>query len=282
VTAPIRQDRLAESIQQAFDACWTAPPQSFSSASFEFLSEDEERLEAELRLVARADFVLPFAAAGLIDERAPVGNLPAPADIRREVRENGLADRYSSVGCHIARIEADRQPLLDEEMAREWSTWLTYCMSAHSPALRRTLPVLFEMRDALDGLLIAPTRRIERLGSDGERLASLVPRRSENADEAARLESLLDQCEIVAAHADSFRILGPLFPRLIAIASNDQPRQSSDYESVSPFVVELWPFSVESYFVVAEICDRIRQLAQGLNVDEEGENRETRDGAYVR
>ena len=100
-------DRFAESIQQAFDSCWPPPP-SLRGGSFEFGSDEEERLESELRLVARADFVLPFAAAGLLDERARVGRLPTPADIRREVREAGLADRYMSAGCAIAQSWSGR------------------------------------------------------------------------------------------------------------------------------------------------------------------------------
>ncbi|HEX7980455.1 MAG TPA: hypothetical protein VF461_17765 [Gemmatimonadaceae bacterium] len=274
-------DRFTESIQQAFDSCWPPAAQSFRSASFDFGSEEEERLEADLRLAARADFILPFAAAGLIDERARVGRLPAPADIRREVREAGLADRYMSAGCRIAQ-NGEVDPSLGEELAREWSTWLSFCIRAHSPELRRTLPFLFEARDAIMRLPSAPKLTIERLGPDGERLISLVPRRAEDPEEAARVDSLLDQCEVVAAHADAFRTLGPLFPRLIATVSNDQPRQSSDHESAFPFVVELWPFSMDSFLAVAQICDTIQRLAKGLSVGEEDQDRETRADSYVR
>jgi hypothetical protein len=274
-------DRFAESVQQAFDTCWPPPP-SFRSASFEFGTDEEERLEGERRLVARADFVLPFAAAGLIDDRARVGRLPAPADIRREVREARLADRYMSVGCRLAQLDGDVDPALAEELAREWSTWLSFCMRAHSPELRRTLPLLGEARDAIMGLPRAPKLRIERLGPDGERLTSLVPRSSEDVEEAARLNALLDQCEIVAAHADAFRILGPLFPRLIEATSSDQARQSPVYASAFPFVVELWPFDMDSFIAVAQICDTIERLARLLSVSAEDEDRERRVDSYVR
>ena len=276
------RDRLVESIQHAFDACWNPPPQPFRSASFEFPSEDEERLEADLRLLARADFVLPFAAAGLLDEREPVGNLSAPADIRREVHERQLADRSTSVGCQIAITQAIDNPAFREELVQEWSVWLTFCMHAHSLELRRTFPFLLEARDAIGETLIAPKRRLERIGSDGELLASLVPRRTEDAFAAARVDTLLDQCEIVAAHADSFRILGPLFPQLIATVSREQSRSSSDHESAFPFVAELWPFGTESFFAIAEICDGIQRLASTLNVDDDGEGRKTRDIADLR
>lgn len=281
MTAPVGQDRLAESIQQAFESCWPPSP-SFRSASFDFGTDEEERLETERRLVARADFVLPFAAAGLVDEGARVGRLPAPADIRREVREAGLADRYMSVGCRLARLEGAVDPALAEELAREWSTWLSFCMRAHSPELRQTLPLLANARDAIAGLPSAPKVRVERLGPDGERLTSLVPRSSEDVEEAARVSALMDQCEIVAAHADSFRILGPLFPQLIAAALDELARQSPTYASTYPFVVELWPFDLDSFIAVAQICDTIERLARLLSVSEEDEQRETRADSYVR
>lgn len=281
MTAPAARDRLAESIQQAFDTCWPPPP-PLRSGSFEFGTDEEERLKAELRLVARADFVLPFAAAGLIDERARVGRLPTPADIRREVREAGLADRYLSAGCALARLEGEVDPLLREELEREWSTWLTFCMRAHSPELRGTLPVLDEALIAIGALLNAPPRRIERLGPDGERLVSVVPRRPEDPAEAATLDSLLDQSEIVAAHADSLRILDQLFPQLVATVMIGHPYSASDHEVAYPFTAYLWPFTPESFETVAEICRGIQRLALSLNVDEEDEERETRAGAYVR
>ena len=281
--APVWRDRLAESIQHAFDACWSArPPNERPQERGDLPLTDDERLERELQFLALADLILPFAAAGLLDESMPVGDLPAPADIRRDVRENGLNERYMSVGCQIARTEGDFAPLLREELEREWSTWLTFCMDAHSPELRATLPTLHEALDAIGTLLIAPKRRIERLGPDGERLASLVPRRTEDSVEAARLDSLLDQCEIVAAHADSFRILGPLFPQLIATVWIDHPYQSSDYNLGFPFVAYLWPFSSESFRAVVEICDGIQRLAAPLNVDEEDEDRELRARSYIR
>jgi hypothetical protein len=274
-------DRFAESVQQAFDTCWPPPP-SLRSASFEFGSDEAERLEGELRLVARADFVLPFAVAGLLDDRARVGRLPAPADIRRELRDAGLIDRYTSVGCRLAQLDGTVDPALDEELGREWSTWLSFCMRAHSPELRHTLPLLGEARDTIMGLPSAPKLRIERLGPDGERLTSLVPRLSEDVEEAARMNALLDQCEVVAAHADSFRILGPLFPRLIAATSSEQARQSPAYASAFPFVVELWPFDMDSFIAVAQICDTIERLARLLSVSAEDEDREVRADSYVR
>jgi hypothetical protein len=275
------QDRLVESIQQAFDSCWPPPP-SFRSASFEFGTDEEDRLLSELRLVARADFVLPFAAAGLLDERARVGRLPAPADIRREVREAGLADRYLSAGCALARMGGEVYSLLRDELEREWSSWLTFCMHAHSPELRGTLSVLDEALLTIRALVNAPTRRIERLGPDGERLVSVVPRRAEDPAEAATLASLLDRCEVVAAHADSFRILDQLFPQLVATVMIGHLYNPSDYDVAYPFTAYLWPFSAASFEAVADICQVIQRLAPSLNISEEDEDRETQAGAYVR
>jgi hypothetical protein len=281
MTAPAPHDRLAESIQQAFDSCWPPPPRS-GGASFDFGSDEEERLKYELRLIARADFVLPFATAGLIDERARVGRLPAPADIRRDVRDERLADRYLSAGCRLAQFDGDVDPLLREELEREWSTWLSYCMRAHSPELRGTLPVLDEALIAIGALLNAPTRRIERLGPDGERLVSDVPRRPEDPAEAVRLDALLDQCEIVAAHADSFRILDQLVPQLAATVMIGHPYDSADHQVAYPFTAYLWPFTPASFELVGEICRVIQRLAESLDIDEEGEAREIRAGAYLR
>jgi hypothetical protein len=281
--APVWRDRLAESIQHAFDACWSArPPKERPQERGDLPLTDDEQLERELQFLALADLILPFAAAGLLDESMPVGDLPAPADIRRDVRQNALDERYMSVGCQIARTEGGFAPLLREELEREWSTWLTFCMHAHSPELRATLPTLYEALDAIGALLIAPKRRIERLGPDGERLASLVPRRTEDSIEAARLDSLLDQCEIVAAHADSFRILGPLFPQLIATVWIDHPYQSSEHNVGFPFAAYLWPFDSTSFRAVGEICEGIQSLAASLNVDEEDEDRELRARSYIR
>jgi hypothetical protein len=281
---PVWRDRLADSIQHAFDACWPVPRKGGRKgyASFEFLSPEEEQRDAELRYVALADLVLPFAAAGILDERAPVGDLPAPETIRQYVDDNLLADRYMSVGCQIGRAGTIGDPVLHEEFEREWSTWLTYCMHAHSPELRKALPVLHEARDAIGGLLIAPKRRIERIGPDGERLASLVPRPSGDPEEAARVDALLDQCEVVAAHADSFRVLAPLFPHLVPALWTTHLHRYAEYDPDYLSVAYLWPFTLDSLNAVIEICDSIERLAQSLNVDEEDEDRETRAGAYVR
>ena len=96
------------------------------------------------------------------------------------------------------------------------------------------------------------------------------------------MDALLDQCEIVAAHADSFRILDPLFPQVIATVWIDHPYQSSDYDLSFPFVAYLWPFDAESFRAVVEICERIQRLAASLNVDEEDEDRELRARSDIR
>lgn len=281
MTAPVWRARLVESISLAFGACWGGGLSAETpDGSFTFTDAEVAQLDTELQFIARADLILPFAAAGLLDEHAPVGGLPSPMDIRRYVDENGLADRYMSVGCQIARFVRSLQRSVDDEIQREWSTWLTYCMHAHSPELRGALPRLFDARDAIGDLLIAPRRTIERVGPDGERLVSVVPRRSEDALEAERIEPLLDQCEIIAAHADSFRIVGPLFPELVSALSVFHSYRSSYYPLTFPFIAYLWPFSADSLHAVVEICDGIERLAQSLNVDED-EERE-RESARVR
>jgi hypothetical protein len=283
VTAPVSQDRFAESIQHAFDACWRVERAvGRNDAEFVFLSPDEEQREADLRTVALADFILPFAAAGILDENSPVADLPAPAVIRALVNDRGLSSRYMSIGCAIASADVFGHAALREELEREWSTWLTFCMHAHSRELRATLPTLPEARDAIDVLRFAPKRRIERLGPDGELLTSLVPRRTEDASEATKVEVLLDRCEVVAAHADSFRILTPLFPELLVAVWNSHPYQSEEFSTGWPFIAYFWPFSADSFRLVAEICRGIQALAQPLSIDEEDEDRETRTGAYVR
>jgi hypothetical protein len=272
MTPTIWQERLVANITQAFDQCWGGirPPDA-AAGHFTFVDTEEERLAEEMQFVALADLILPFTAAGLLEERDPVGGLPSPAAIRRYVDEHGLADRYMSFGCQTVRPEWTYDPSFGEELKREWSTWLTYCMHAHSPELRGALPLLPAARDAMGDLLIAPRRRVERLGPDGERLVSVVPRRAEDALEAERVEPLLDQCEIVAAHADSFRILGTLFPEIVASWWSIYPYRSGDYPLTFPFIAYLWPFSTDDFRAVVEICDGITRLGQSLYVDEEEE-----------
>ncbi len=284
MTAPVSQDRFAQCIQQAFDACWRMP-RVFGReyAEFAFLSPEDEQRDEDLRSVALADFILPFAAAGILAEDSPVADLPAPSIIRAVVIDRALTDRHMSTGCAIARGDMYAHDALREELEREWSTWLSFCMRAHSRELRATLPTLSDARDAIDVLRHAPKRRIERLDPDGERLTSLVPRRPEDREEAARMEVLLDQCEIVAAHADAFRILTPLFPELQTAVWNSHPYQSAEFSTGFPFNAYFWPFSADSFRAVAEICSGIQELARSLIVDdEEDEDRETRAGAYVR
>jgi hypothetical protein len=272
MTAPVWQDRLVESISLAFDAAWSGGlVADTSDGSFTFTDTEQAQLDTELQFIALADLILPFAAAGLLNESDTVGGLPSPSAIRRYVDDNGLADRYMSAGCQMARLDWNSDRSVGEEIRREWSTWLTYCMHAHSSALRGTLPVLFKARDAVGDLLIAPRRRIERVGPDGERLVSVVPRRAEDPLEAERIEPLLDQCEIVAAHADSFRIIGPLFSELVSALATIHPYSSADYDLSFPFIAYLWPFSPESFRAVVEICDGIERLAESLNVEIEEE-----------
>jgi hypothetical protein len=272
VTPPIWQDRLVVNIAQAFDQCWSGvrPPDA-TAGTFTFVDTEEERLAEEMQFVALADLILPFAAAGLLEERDRVGGLPSPATIRRYADEKGLADRYMSFGCQTVRPEWTYDPSLGEELQREWSTWLTYCMHAHSPELRAALPLLPAARDAIRELLTAPRQRVERLGPDGERLVSVVPRRAEDPIEAERIGPLLDQCEIVAAHADSFRILGTLFPEIVASWWSIYPYRSGDYPLTFPFIAYLWPFSTDDFRAVVAICDGITRLGQSLYVDEEEE-----------
>jgi len=283
MTAPAPVDRFAENIQLAFDTCWGKPRAvGRNSGSFELLSAEEEQRQEDLRVVALADFILPFAAAGILTEDSPVANLPAPSVIRAIVNDRALSDRYMSIGCAIARGDVFGHSALREELEREWSTWLTYCMHAHSRELRATLPTLSESRDAIDVLRFAPKRRVERLGPDGELLVSLVPRRTIDGAQAERMDALLDQSETIAAHVDSFHILTPLFTELLVAVWNGHPYQSEEFNTGVPFIAYFWPFSAESFRLVAEICTGVRELARSLNVDEEDEDRETRAGAYVR
>ena len=128
-----------------------------------------------------------------------------------------------------------------------------------------------------------PRRRVERLGADGERLISIVPRESSDTLEDARIERQLDHCETIAAHADSFRHVEPQLAVLLFIMQIDATLHGAagDLPSV-PFTPYLWPFGVQSLRTVATICDDIRLLARLLYVDEDDDRLRTETGRFAR
>lgn len=280
MTSPVNS-RLAESISHAFDACWSQSPADEGGHDLTVAIAKDDLSETDLRLIALADLILPYAAAGLVEGREAVGDLPSPAVVRRRVVESGLADRVMSVGCRIAAREIDGDHFA-EEIRTEWSTWLTYCMHAHSPALRGALRELSSALDTIEEYVRRPRRRVERLGPDGERLISLVPGESSEFLENAETERQLDHCETIAAHADAFRHIGPpLFPLLYLVLDENPLRPGDDLPSV-PFMPNLWPFGAQSLETVGTICDDILLLAQGLYVDEDDERVRAQAGSLAR
>ena len=276
------ESRLADAISQAFDSCWSQPAVDDGGHDVSVAIAEDGLSETDLRLIALADLILPFAAAGLVEEREAVGDLPSSAVIRRRILESGLPDRVISVGCRLAAPLTDRAHFVDE-ISDDWSTWLTYCMHAHSAELRGALRELPSARDAMSEYVRRPRRRVERLGADGERLISIVPRESADTLEDARIERQLDHCETIAAHADSFRHVGqPLAVLLYLMHLDANPiRVADDLPSV-PFMPYLWPFGVQSLRAVATICDDIRLLARTLYVDADDERLRTATGQFAR
>ncbi|HYN83442.1 MAG TPA: hypothetical protein VES88_18325 [Gemmatimonadaceae bacterium] len=284
MNSDIWRPRLIASIAQAYRQCWGEDPhaQRVGGRRIRWATADGVLTEADMRLIAKADLILPLATAGLLAEREGVSDLPAPAEIRQRVREHELHIRSTSIGCQLAGATRDDDSPFSDEAAREWSTWITYCMQAHSPELRATLVHLPRAVEAMSAYRDRPRRRIERMGPDGERLLSLVPSGPSVANEDDWIEPLLDHCETVAAHADSFQSIEQVFPELFHLVAQYQLHRRNDFEPASPFHPYLWPFSIESFRHVMEIAQGIRYLAQYLNGDDDGDGMQMRESTYAR
>lgn len=272
----IWRPRLAESIAQVYRQCWGKESlQSDGSRRINRVIVDDTLTGLDLSLIAQADLILPFATAGLLTERDEVSELPAPAKIRLQVRERELHVRCMSIGCQIAGATTADDSAFREEAGREWSTWITYCMQAHSPELRAALGSLPEAVAAISTYQERPRRLIRRLGPDGELLISQLPVRS---DDDERIEPLLDHCETIAAYADSFRSVEDLFPELFRLVNQ---YSQNDIDSPVPFHPYLWPFSLESFRYVVEIAERIRQLARVANGYDDGDTTQMGESSYA-
>lgn len=273
MNSDIWRPRLVASISQAYRQCWGEDPhtQLAGGLDIQWVTADGMLTETDVRLITTADLILPLATAGLLDEREGMLDLPAPAEIRRQVRERELHIRTMSIGCQLAGATRNDDSFFSDEVAREWSTWITHCMQAHSPELRETLAHLPRAVEAMSAYRDRPRRRIERMGPDGERLFSLVPSGPNATNEDGWIEPLLDHCETVAAHADSFRNIEQVFPELLHLVARYQLHSPNDFEPAPPFHPYLWPFTIESFRHVVEIAEGIRYLARYLNGDDDGD-----------
>lgn len=282
MNSEIWRPRLIASIAQAYRQCWgeDAPADDFGGLDIQWITADGAITDTDARLIAKADLILPFATAGLLPESESVSILPTPEEIRRQVREEGLHRSCMSVGCQLADVTFYDDPLFEDEISREWSTLISYCMQAHSPELRAAIFNLPQAVEALSAYGARPRQRVDRTGPDGERLVSLVPTATSASNEW--VEPLLDDCETVAAYADSFRRNEHVFPELFQLVALNHSHDPEDFPTAMPFHPYLWPFTIESFRQVAAIADGIRDLARSLSGDDEGDAMQMDESSYAK
>jgi len=279
MNADIWRPRLVTSISLAYRQCWGEQSGALDAAGAGDPWIDGFD-ETQLRLIAMADLVLPFAAAGLLPEASPVADLPAPAELRRAVLEAGFQGPSVSIGCALASAQPEPSSLLNEEMSREWATWIGYCMEAHSYELRAALIQLPLTVDAISVFQSRPRKRLVRTGPDGERLISVVPSGPTEGADDAWIEPFLDGCEAIAAVSDSFRRIDLIFPEVLRLVAKYQGYSRADFVYTLPFHPQLWPFAADSYFKVSEIAQVIGSLARRATFDDESDEMGRGESAY--
>ena len=73
------ESRLADAISQAFDSCWSQLAVYDGGHDITVAIAEDGLSETDLRMIALADLVLPFAASGLVEEtlrRSAICHLP--------------------------------------------------------------------------------------------------------------------------------------------------------------------------------------------------------------
>jgi hypothetical protein len=252
--------RLLECIRTAYRQCWGDELPSRTLPRDEDSAPDDPLTNDELRLIALADLAIPFEDSLLENDDVIVGDFTL-AEITERAASPALRPRRRSVGCVIA---FEGFSPITFSIREEWSTWIGYCLRAHSPELRATLPHLAEAAGAIAEYASRPRRTIREVDSDGAVIISAVP--MSFGDDSGTFRKLMRDCEVVAAHVDAFRRIEECFPELRL----DAGISVGDVWLQLPFSRLLWPFGDRTRRYVAEICGRIRSLTADVDDDDVG------------